>query len=527
MFAQMKRMMKGIPAALVLLFTVMPVQTKAQSQDFKLGKSLELEYAVLRELAQSYVDTVNYDKMIVAGVRAMLATLDPYTVYISEEEGEDFELLTTGNYGGVGSLIRKAPGEGVRIIEPYENSPAAKAGLQPGDVILEIDGIPVYDETSEQSSGRMKGQPGTDVKFKVVKGRTKDTVDVVVTRERIHVSDIAYAGLYRDDIGYIQLNGFTAKISEEFKEQVLKLKEAGAKRLVIDLRDNGGGVMDEAIDIVSLFVPKGTLVVSSKGRVPELNREYHTASTPVDTLMPLLVLVNGNSASASEITAGALQDLGRATIAGTRSFGKGLIQSVRPMPYNSQIKLTTAKYYTPSGRCVQAIDYSNRHEDGTLDKDANGGIAPDIEVPGHPFSRPTVSLVYYDILGSYAIEYFLKHETIDRDFHLTDAEYEDFVKYAATQDFDARTAAQTALDQLIKAAQSEELYDNYKEEIEALQKKVNMDKETVLRAKKAEILPLVEQEIVTCYYFNRASVPVALRYDTQLRDAVDKWLENK
>ena len=520
----MKRKMLWTALAVATLCASVSVETKAQSQDFKLGQSLEVEYAVLRELAQAYVDTVNFDKMVIAGVRAMLATLDPYTVYISEDEGEDFELLTTGNYGGVGALIRKAPGEGVRIIEPYEGSPAAKYGLEPGDTIIEIDGIPVYEETSEQSSGRMKGQPGTEVKFKLIKGRTKDTVDVTVVRERIHVSDITYAGIYKDDIGYIQLTGYTAKMAEEFKETLLHLKEAGAKRLVIDLRDNGGGVMDEAISLVSLFVPKGTLVVSSKGRVPEMNREYRTTESPVDTLMPLLVMVNGNSASASEITAGALQDLGRATIAGTRSFGKGLIQSVRPMPYNTQMKLTTGKYYTPSGRCVQAIDYSNRHEDGTLDKDANGGIAPDITVEGHPYSRPTVSLIYYDILGSYAIEYYLKHETIDRDFHLTDAEYEDFVAYAAAQDFDARTAAQTALDQMIRAAKAEDLYDNYKEEIEALQKKVNMDKAAVLRAKKAEILPLVEQEIVTRYYFNRASVPVALRYDEQLREAVDKWV---
>ena len=520
----MKRKMLWTALAVATLCASVSVETKAQSQDFKLGQSLEVEYAVLRELAQAYVDTVNFDKMVIAGVRAMLATLDPYTVYISEDEGEDFELLTTGNYGGVGALIRKAPGEGVRIIEPYEGSPAAKYGLEPGDTIIEIDGIPVYEETSEQSSGRMKGQPGTEVKFKLIKGRAKDTVDVTVVRERIHVSDITYAGIYKDDIGYIQLTGYTAKMAEEFKETLLRLKEAGAKRLVIDLRDNGGGVMDEAISLVSLFVPKGTLVVSSKGRVPEMNREYRTTESPVDTLMPLLVMVNGNSASASEITAGALQDLGRATIAGTRSFGKGLIQSVRPMPYNTQMKLTTGKYYTPSGRCVQAIDYSNRHEDGTLDKDANGGIAPDITVEGHPYSRPTVSLIYYDILGSYAIEYYLKHKTIDRDFHLTDAEYEDFVAYAAAQDFDARTAAQTALDQMIRAAKAEDLYDNYKEEIEALQKKVNMDKAAVLRAKKAEILPLVEQEIVTCYYFNRASVPVALRYDEQLREAVDKWV---
>ena len=522
----MKRKMLWTALAVATLCASVSVETKAQSQDFKLGQSLEVEYAVLRELAQAYVDTVNFDKMVIAGLRAMLATLDPYTVYISEDEGEDFELMTTGNYGGVGALIRKAPGEGVRIIEPYEGSPAAKYGLEPGDTIIEIDGIPVYEETSEQSSGRMKGQPGTEVKFKLIKGRTKDTVDVTVVRERIHVSDITYAGIYKEDIGYIQLTGYTAKMTEEFKETLLRLKEAGAKRLVIDLRDNGGGVMDEAINIVSLFVPKGTLVVSSKGRVPEMTREYRTADAPIDTLMPLLVLVNGNSASASEITAGALQDLGRATIAGTRSYGKGLIQSIRPMPYNSQLKVTTGKYYTPSGRCVQAIDYSNRHDDGTLDKDANGGIAPDIEAAAHAYSRPTVSLLYYDILGSYAIEYFLQHETIDRDFHMTDAEYEDFVTYAAAQDFDARTAAQTALDALIKSAKAEDLYDNFKDEIEALQQKVNMDKAEVLRAKKDEILPLIEQEIVTCYYFNRASVPVGLRYDEQLREAVTKWLKN-
>ncbi len=512
--------------AAALAFLAMAVPAKAQSNDFKLGKSLEIEYAVLREVAAGYVDTVDFEKMIVKGVRAMLATLDPYTVYISEDEAEDFELLTTGNYGGVGSIIRKKPGEGVQIVEPYAGSPAAKSGLAPGDTIIAIDGNPVYELTSDESSERMKGQPGTEVLFKVIKGRTKDTVDVTVTRERIHVSDIEYAGLYQDSIGYISLTGYADKMAAEFRDKVIELKEAGAKRLVIDLRDNGGGVMDEAVNLVSLFVPKGTLVVSSKGRIPQMNREYITTDAPVDTEIPILVMVNGNSASASEITAGALQDLGRATIAGTRSFGKGLIQSVRPVPYDAQVKVTTGKYYTPSGRCVQAIDYSNRHDDGSLDRDANGGIAPEIVVEGHSYSRPAYALVYAGIPEDYAIDYYVKHPSIApvKEFFLTDAEYEDFVKYASQREFDSRSAAQTSLDLLVKAAKDEDLYDLYKDEIEALSAKVNMGKEQILRAKKSEIKPIVEGEILTRYYFAASAVEHSLFYDDQLRTAVEKWI---
>lgn len=499
----------------------------AQSRDFKLGKGLEIEYAVLRELAASYVDTVDFEKMLVKGVQEMLATLDPYTVYITEDEEEDFELMTTGNYGGVGAIIRKLPGEGVKIIEPYEGSPASKFGLQPGDVIVEIDGMPVFDETSQQSSDRMKGQPGTEVRFKVVKGRTKDTVNITVVRERIHVSDLTYAGMYQDSVGYISISGFTDKLSSEVRGAMTALKQAGAKQMILDLRGNGGGVMEEAIKMVSLFVPKGTMVVSSKGRDGADERKYFSADAPVDTVMPLLVMVNGESASASEITAGAIKDLGRGTIAGTRTFGKGLIQSIRPMPYSTRMKLTTGRYYTPSGRCVQAIDYSKRHEDGTVERDADGGIAPDIEVESKAYSRPMVSLIYNDILGSYAIEYFKAHESIPapEDFHLTDKEYEDFVAYASEQDFDARSSAQTALDALIKAAKQEDLYDLYKDEIEALSAKVNMDKTQMLKAKKDEIKGVLETEIATCYYFARASVPVSFRYDVQLREAVRLWQE--
>lgn len=514
----------------------------AQSRDFNLGKSLEIENAVLREVAAAYVDTLDFEKMIAAGINSMLSTMDPYTVYIPEEEEEDLELITTGYYGGVGSLIRKAPDEGVKIIEPYEDSPAVKAGLEPGDVIMEIDGKTVIGETSEQSSNRMKGQPGTDVLFKVVKGRSGETVDITVTRERIHVSDIDYSGIIRDSIGYIKLSGFKENLARDVRETVKGLKESGARRLVIDLRENGGGIMEEAIKLVSIFVPKGTLIVSSKGRGGENNREYYSTDTPLDTEIPVLVMVNSGSASASEITAGAFQDLDRGTIAGKRTFGKGLIQSIRPVPYNGQVKVTTGKYYTPSGRCVQAIDYSHRNEDGSVGyvpdslkkafKTKNGrtvydggGITPDIETDSRSYSRTAYSLVYYDIPGDWAIEYYKKHTSIPEpaDFHLSDEEYEQFVEYAASQDFDSRSAAQTALDQLVEAAKQDGLYDGYKAEIDALSARINMDKADILRAMKSEIVPLVETEIVTKFYFSGKANIISLRNDPQLDAALDKW----
>ena len=541
-FTPYKTTMKRV--LLIALFCVSTFVAQAQSQEFQLGKSLEIENSILREIAGGYVDTVNFEKMMTAGINAMLATLDPYTVYYPEEEEEDLELITTGFYGGIGALIRKAPDEGVKIMEPYEDSPAAKAGIEPGDVIISIDGTTVYGETSDQSSSRMKGQPGTDVKFELVKGRGGDTVNVVVTRERIHVSDVEYYGMLRDSIGYIFLSGFKENLAKEVKDAVKDLKEQGARRLVIDLRDNGGGIMDEAISLVSLFVPKGTKVVSSKGRIPSMNHEYFTTENPLDTLIPLLVMVNSSSASASEITAGALQDLDRATIAGKRTFGKGLIQSIRSIPYNSQVKLTTGKYYTPSGRCVQAIDYSHRNEDGSVGyvpdslkrefKTRNGrsvydggGIAPDIEVDAHLYSRTTVSLVYNEVIGDFAIEYYKQHESIPQaeDFHLSDEDYADFVKFAAAQDVDFRSSAETALDQLVSSAKQDGLYEEFKAEIDALSAKIKMEKESVLNAAniKSEIVPLIEAEIVTDYYFKRKANIISLRYDSQLDEALNQW----
>ena len=539
-------MKKALFAALAALLLTSTVPAAAQSSNFSLGRGLDIEYSILKSLARSYVDTIDYEKMITAGVEAMLATLDPYTVYIPEDATDNFAMMTTGNYGGCGALIRKRTDGPVVIYEPYANSPAVKCGLEPGDEIWEIDGKTVIGETSDKSTDRMKGQPGTDVKFKVFKGRTRDTVDVVLRRERIHVSSIEYAGLIRGDIGYVYISGFTEKMNVELRRTLESLKAQGAKRLVIDLRDNGGGVMDEAVKMAALFVPKGTLIVSSKGRDPKMNQEYRTTEEPLDTEIPLLVMVNSSSASASEIFSGAMQDLDRGTIAGKRTFGKGLIQSVVPTPYNGNVKITTGKYYIPSGRCVQAIDYSHRNEDGSVGSVPDslrkafttkngrtvydgGGITPDIETKSSYYSRPVIALVYSGCLGDYALEYYKTHPQIAAasEFHLTDAEYEAFVEYAAGKEFDARSAAEAVLDNLTQAATQDGLYDQFKSEIEALKAKVQIDKRAMLRLKKDEILPLLESEIVVKYYYPGSGRVITLRSDTPLDEAIDKWIATK
>lgn len=531
-----------ISAAALLASSV----ANAQSNDFNLGKNLEIQYSVINELSNTFVDTVDFGKLLPIGIEAMLESLDPYTTYVAEENSEDFEMMTTNAYGGVGALIKKLPGAPVRITEPYRDSPAAKAGLVPGDEIHAINGETIYDLTSDAASAKMKGQPGTEVTFKVVKGRTKDTVDVVVTRERIHISDIDYVCILKDSIGYIKLDGFTVNMANEMRQKVQELKGQGAKRLVLDLRGNGGGIMEEAIELLSIFVPKGTLVVSSKGRDPRMNQEYFTQNNPVDTLIPVLVMVNSSSASASEIVSGAFQDLDRGMIAGEKTFGKGLIQSIRPLPYNGQMKLTTGKYYTPSGRCVQAIDYSHRNSDGSVgfvpDSLKNefrtkngrivydgGGITPDFEINDREYSRPTVSMFYSDIFGEFSIDYFKKHESIPAaaEFHLSDEEFEEFIEYARNSEFDSRSAAETMLEKLKEAAESDGLYDEYKAEYEALAQKVKMDKESILRAKKDEIVPLIEIEIVSKYYFPQEGNVISLRNDPQLDKAIEMWTGQK
>ena len=537
----MKRIIYTLMAA--TMFFIAGQTAEGQSKGFKLGQWSEIHNAIIMELNRSYVDSLPVDRIMRAGVDAMLEELDPYTVYVPEEENEDLQMMISKTYGGIGAIIHKKKDENVIINEPYAGSPAQKYGLQCGDEILEIDGVPTKGLETKESSDRMKGKPGTTVVFKVKKVRTGDTLDIPIIRERIHFPDIEYAGMLDDTTGYILQSGFTENVANDIRSRFTELKKQGMKRLVLDLRGNGGGLMSEAIGIVSLFVPKGSLVVTSKGNTEESRHEYRTSTEPVDTEMPIIVMIDSGSASSSEIVSGALQDMDRATIMGKRSYGKGLVQSIRPLPYNGQMKITTSKYYTPSGRCVQAIDYSDRNEDGSvghipdsLTKEFRtaggrivrdgGGITPDVEIDLPEYSRLVYSLVLGGVVDQYVIDYSRRHDSIPAvdEFHFDDKDFEDFIAFAKTQDFDYRSSAKTYYDQMKKELEKDGLAEAMSEELKALEKALEMDKERFIRLKKEEIVPFIEEELATRYWFQKAGVKVRLRYDQQLKTALEKPL---
>ena len=522
------------------------VSMPAQSDNFNTGKYLEIQSMILRTLQSQYVDSVSLEDLLRTGIDAMLAGLDPYTVFIPEENEEDLDIMTTASYGGVGALIQKTPSGYIVVAEPYENSAAVKAGLNPGDTIIAIEGVSTKDLPVDECSGRMRGRPGSVLDMTVVRGRGGDTVQVALVRERIHVSDVVYYGFLDDSTGYIQIGGFTMDGSKDVRKALDSLRADGRmRRLVLDLRGNGGGLMNEAVEIVSLFVPQGTLVVSAKGKHPDADFEYRTGTAPVDTLLPLMVMVNSGSASSSEIVAGALQDMDRATVAGVRTYGKGLVQTIRQAGYNTSLKVTTAKYYTPSGRCVQAIDYSHRNEDGSvgavpdsLKKEFRtrlgrkvydgGGITPDITVEPQYYSRPVISLIYSNVLSDYALHYFNTHDSIAPAgvFSLTEEEYEDFVKFASQKEFDARTESRIEMEEVLKAAEREmlaESIEGIEEDMQNLLSRLSLSKEEFLKTNRSLIKPLLEDEIAQKFYLRRGGAESALRQDTQLHKALEQW----
>jgi carboxyl-terminal processing protease len=524
-------------AAILMMAPAFTLQAQTSS-DFEISKNLEILSTLYKELNTNYVDGVNPSDLMKTGIDAMLDKLDPYTVYIPESEIEDYRFMTTGEYGGIGSLIHKQ-GDYVIISEPYENSPAQKSGLKAGDKILKINDKNAAGKSVEDVSAILKGQPGTSFKLVVERDGESKPLTFEVVREKITIDPVPYYGMLKDGIGYIKLTSFTQTASAEVKKALLDLKAKNAlKGLVLDLRDNGGGLLNEAVNIVNLFVKKNELVVSTKGKQKDKNRSYQTTMEPVDVDLPLTVLVNGNSASASEIVAGALQDLDRAVIVGRRTFGKGLVQNVFPLSYNTQVKITVAKYYIPSGRCIQEIDYAHKNAAGanstipdsliTAYKTLHGrtvydgkGISPDVTTDTSKLSTVSYNLITKYMLFDYATRYAATHPTIApaATFKISDDEYNDFVAFTEKKGFEFKTAAERELESVKKAAVYENCWDDMKSQYDAMLNTIVQHKKKDLFENKKEISDYLEQEIVSRYYYQKGRIEITLDRDPELKSA--------
>lgn len=528
---------------LIATFLFSTLNGFSQSHNFEVVKGLELMDLIYQNLDMHFVDEPKPGKLSKVAIDAMLKELDPYTVYYHEANMEDYRMMTTGQYGGVGALIRKM-GDYICVSEPYEGNPAQKSGLKAGDKILEIDGKNMVKKPSEEVSQALKGPKGTTIQVKVLRNE-KDQLVIPITRDEIKIPDVPYAEIIGNGIGYIKLNSFTQTASEEVKKAFLDLKAKGMNQLVFDLRDNGGGLLIEAVKIVNFFVPKDKIVVTTKGRIKEENQVYKTQVDPLDTEIPIVVLIDEGSASASEIVSGSLQDLDRAVIVGQTSFGKGLVQRTFDLKYGSKIKLTIAKYYTPSGRCVQKLEYYDKDEDERPKvipdslirkfKTVNGrevidgrGIEPDLKVKEKEFSRLTAMLVGKSLIFNYATDYHSKHPTIPSasTFKLTDVEYNQFKEMVIKDTFDYSTASEEVLKKMRKTAEDEGYFEDSKAEYEALFKKVTPSKQRDLEKFNAEIKELIENEIVSRYYFQKGRAEHAFRDDVFV-DKAKEILLNK
>ncbi|MCC9136500.1 S41 family peptidase [Pontibacter silvestris] len=491
---------------------------------FEIAKNLDVFATLFKEVNTYYVDDVAPSKMVRTGIDAMLKSLDPYTNYIPEDDIEDFRTMTTGQYGGIGALIGNRDGR-VVVQMPYENSPAHKAGLNIGDEILKINGITVTGKNTDEVSKLLKGQANTAVKLDVLSYGQSKPKTLELTRANIMVENVPYYGMIDEEIGYFQLSGFTVDASKEVKVAVQKLKEQGAKKIVFDLRDNPGGLLHEAVNISNVFMDKGKDIVSTKGRVKEWNKTYKALDEPLDTDIPLVILTSSHSASASEIVAGVMQDYDRAVLVGERTFGKGLVQATRPLSYNSQLKVTTAKYYIPSGRCIQAIDYAHRNEDGSVGKIPDslrvafktaagrmvydgGGVAPDVEVKHTSYSEITKTIAGKGYFFDFANKYKAEHQTIPsaKEFKLSDAEYQSFLTYLSDKDVSYNTEIESELEELSHEAKEGKHYDDIKNELDAIKKKVSHNKANDLTRFKSEIKEVLEAEIASRYYLRKGYI---------------------
>ena len=508
----------------------------AKDSYFEISKNMEIFAHLFQELNIYYVDDTEPGKLMKTGIDAMLKSLDPYTVYYPEEEIEDYRFLTTGKYGGIGSLIRKQD-DHIIIAEPYEGFPAQKAGLRAGDKILEVDGESAEGKSTSELSKLLKGQASSKVNLKIE--RFGKVLDKELTREDIKLSDVPYAGLLDDKTGYIALNSFTQTAAEEVKKAFKDLKSDGMEVLVFDLRGNGGGLLQQAVEIVNFFVDKGQMVVSTKGKMSNWDREYNASKDPLDKDIPVIVLIDESSASASEIVAGSLQDLDRALVIGQKSFGKGLVQQSIPLSYNTQLKVTVAKYYIPSGRCIQKIDYANKvngkaaeipdslaaefkTKNGRVIYDA-GGISPDLSISERKFSDIALSLMGKSHVFDFATEFRNRVDSIPPadQFEVTDEIYEEFKSFLEGKDYAYKTDSERLLEELEEATKEEKYFDDVEEVYKTLEDKIFKSKEADLNTFSDEIKELIENEIISRYYYQKGRVESSLKYDPEVRKALE------
>lgn len=516
---------------------------KEKNHDFVVAKNMDVFTSIYKNLDMMYVDTLDADEVIGNGINAMLRSLDPYTEYYPESEVKEFKNMLTGKYAGIGSVVRYNYQLGYTVInEPYEGMPAQEAGLKKGDIILSINDSTMKGKEVSYVSDRLRGEPGTSFILKVKRPSTGKVMKVKLTRRTIQMPFLPYYGLLDGGIGYINFNSFTDQCAKDVRRAFIDLKKQGARKLVFDLRNNGGGSVSEAVSIVNMFLPKDKVVLTMKGKLQRANNEYKTTVEPIDTLMPIVVLVSENTASAAEILSGSLQDYDRAIILGTRTYGKGLVQATMDLPYNGQMKLTTSKYYIPSGRCVQALNYKHAkggyvvHVPDSLTKvfytaggrevRDGGGVKPDVEVK--PDSLPNIA--YYlagardsnELMLNYEVDYIAKHPTIApaKDFALTDADYEEFKARVLKADFKYDRETEKYLKDLMKLARFEGYYDDAKPEFDALAKKLSHNVAKDLDYNKQYIKRLLENDIVAAYYYQGGAIRNSLRYDKQVKEAV-------
>lgn len=523
---------------LILMLAICLPAIAQEQKEFRINKNLTIYNDVMRQLDLNYVDTLNYDQLVKTSIDAMLGKLDPYTVYLPEDKTEDLQFMTTGAYGGIGAVISQRNGKSY-ITDPYEGMPAQRNDVRAGDIILEIDGKSTKGKTLNEVSNMLRGKPHDKIRLKLERYGEKKPIIREFERETIQINPVGYAGIVANGTGYVQLNEFTDKAATEFKAAVNRMvKSDSISALIIDLRDNGGGIIDEAIKIVGYFVPKGTEVVSTKGKITSTERVYKTTTEPIYPDMKLAVLTNRASASASEIVAGAMQDLDRAVLIGERTFGKGLVQNIRPISYDGHLKITTAKYYIPSGRCIQAIDYSHRNEDGSVGRVPDslthvfhtkngrivrdgGGISPDIDIK----PKEGINITYYIYIQNmhfdFATKYVAEHPTIappDK-FSISQEDYKAFEDFLEEKDFHYTTETEKFYEQLLELASYEGLDSIARPEFEALKQKLTPDISQALVTYKDDITDLLNMEIIKRYYFQKGEVQYSLRHDKELQKA--------